>query len=195
MAYVKITHVVPQQKSTRRSLSPWIPGIFVAGSLTVLILLQTSNIWKDLSVENAGDTLLLYGLSSLNFIAFVIFGFIFLRSVTKLVRERRTFQLGSRIKTRLLLYFAAISILPIVAMAGFSYLFMNRAIERWFTNIPENVVRKARDLQNHAIQDQAANLQETAQMLASLLESREVGKGDLEKIATAGNLTRIEILD
>jgi hypothetical protein len=112
--------------------------------LTVLVLLQSSNLWKEFTVETASDTLLLYALSSLNFIAFVIFGFIFLRSLTKLMRERRTLELGSKIKTRLLLYFAAISILPIVAMAGFSYLFMNRALERWFTQFPEKVVVDAR---------------------------------------------------
>ena len=68
----------------KRRLSPWIFGAFVLVSLTVLILLQTSNLWKDFSVETASDTLLLYALSSLNFIAFVIFGFIFLRSIIKL---------------------------------------------------------------------------------------------------------------
>ena len=108
-------------------VSPFIFGAFVLVSLCLLVLLQSSNLWKEFSVDTASDTLLLYALSSLNFIAFVIFGFIFLRSITKLMRERRTLQLGSKIKTRLLLYFAAVSLLPIVAMAGFSYLFMNRA--------------------------------------------------------------------
>lgn len=178
----------------QRRISPWIPGIFVLVSLTVLILLQTSNLWKDFEVETASDTLLLYALSSLNFIAFVIFGFIFLRSIIKLIRERRTLQLGAKIKTRLLLYFAAVSVLPIIAMAGFSYLFMNRAIERWFTQIPENVVRKARDVQSQAVRDQSAKLQETARMLAALIETREIGSSDLERVAAAGNLTRIEIL-
>ena len=194
-AYVNISLVTEQEITRKRRVSPWIPGLFVLGSLTVLVLLQTSNIWKEWSVENASDTLLLYALSSLNFIAFVVFGFIFLRSVTKLMRERRTLQLGAKIKTRLLLYFAAVSLLPIVAMAGFSYLFWNRAIDRWFTQIPENVVRQARDVQNHAIQEQAVNLQDTAQMLGSLLESREVTNSDLAQITKAGNLTRVEVLD
>ena len=182
-----------QAASRKRRISPWIPGIFVALSLTILILLQTSNLWKGLSVETASDTLLLYALSSLNFIAFVIFGFIFLRSLTKLIRERRTLQLGSRIKTRLFLYFAAVSILPIVAMAGFSYLFMNRAIERWFTQIPENVVRNARDLQVQANAEQAVNLRETAAMLAAVLTERQPTSAELSAIAAAGNLTYIEL--
>src|SRR5688572_21779971 len=128
----------PTPKKTK---APWFLGGFVLALLTFLILLQSSNLWKTFSIESADDTLLLYALSSLNFFAFVIFGFILLRNLIKLARERRALQLGAKIKTRLWLYFFAISLLPIIAMAGFSYLFMNRALERWFTQIPEDVVR------------------------------------------------------
>ena len=179
-------------KQSRRT--PWILGIFVLVSLTVLVLLQTSNLWKDFTVETASDTLLLYALSSLNFIAFVIFGFIFLRSITKLMRERRTLQLGSKIKSRLLLYFAAISILPIIAMAGFSYLFMNRALERWFAQFPENVVLEARDVQLRALADEGRRLNETAGVIAAALDGRIVDEVELDAIASAGNLSRIELL-
>jgi two-component system, NtrC family, nitrogen regulation sensor histidine kinase NtrY len=170
-------------------------GLFVLALLVLLIMLQASNLWKSFSIETASDTLLLYGLSSLNFIAFMIFGFIFLRSVIKLIRERRALELGSKIKTRLLLYFAAISLLPIFAMATFSYLFMNRALERWFERIPDNVVRQSHDVQAQAIADQSAKLTETARMLASVVEQRDLRDIDLSAITAAGNLTRIEILD
>src|SRR5829696_4186141 len=180
--------------SKQSRVSIWILGIFVLLSLTVLILLQTSNLWKDFTVETASDTLLLYALSSLNFIAFVIFGFIFLRSITKLMRERRTLQLGSKIKTRLLLYFAAVSLLPIIAMAGFSYLFMNRALERWFTQFPEQVVIEAREAQTQALADQNKRLQESSRMIALTLDGRSISDHDLNAIASAGQLSRIEIL-
>ena len=182
----------PLQKRNRLSL--WILGISVLVFLTVLILLQSSNLWKTFSVDTASDTLLLYALSSLNFIAFVIFGFIFLRSIIKLARERRAFQLGARIKTRLLLYFAAISLLPIIAMAGFSYLFMNRAIERWFVQIPENVVRLPREVEDEALRIQSKKLHETAQMLGALLEKNQVNGSDFKTIADSGNLTLVELI-
>lgn len=175
-------------------ISPFIFGAFVLVSLCLLVLLQSSNLWKEFSVDTASDTLLLYALSSLNFIAFVIFGFIFLRSITKLMRERRTLQLGSKIKTRLLLYFAAVSLLPIVAMAGFSYLFMNRALERWFTQFPEEVVVEARAVQRRAIAEEGRRLNETAAIIASTLDEREISDRELDRIAEAGMLSRLEIL-
>ena len=183
----------PHEKPKRR-IAPWIFGVFVLLSLTFLVILQTSNLWKNLAVETASDTLLLYALSSLNFIALVIFGFIFLRNLIKLARERRSLALGAKIKTRLWLYFFAVSILPIIAMAVFSYLFMNRALERWFTQIPENVVRQSREVQNKAINAQSEKLREAVRMLAVSLEKQDFTNEELKNIAEAGNLTQIEIL-
>jgi PAS domain S-box-containing protein len=182
-----------QSKQPRRRPVPWILGAFVLILLTVSVMLQSSNLWKTFSIETASDTLLLYALSSLNFIAFVIFGFIFLRSLTKLFRERRTLQLGAKIKTRLLMYFFAISLLPILAMAVFSYLFMNRALERWFTQIPETIIREAREVQNQSAAERALRIGQTAKMVASLIDKRDAQSLDLDSIATAGNLSRIEI--
>ncbi len=173
---------------------PWILGGLVLILFTVLVLLQSSNYWKDIAVDSTSDTLLLYALSSLNFFAFIIFGFIFVRSLVKLSRERRAFALGSKIKTRLLLYFFAISLLPIIAMAFFSYLFMNRALDRWFTDIPENVIREARQVQNQSIEDQIVKLSETAQMLATTLNAKNFSNQDLQTVLVAGNLTRLEVL-
>src|SRR5262245_14481297 len=191
---LNFTEMQNQQVPKKRRKVPWIMGLIVLALLVLLIMLQSSNLWKSFSVETASDTLLLYGLSSLNFIAFVIFGFIFLRNVIKLVRERRALQLGSKIKTRLLLYFALVSLLPIVAMAVFSFLFMNRAIDRWFAQIPENVTEQARDVQQQAVADQAAKLTETARMLAVMVEQSEPNDKELSAITAAGNLTRIEII-
>lgn len=183
-----------QNASKQSRVSLWLLGGCVLVLLTFLVLLQTSNLWKDFSVDTASDTLLLYALSSLNFIAFIIFGFIFLRSIIKLTRERRTLQVGAKIKTRLLIYFFAVSVLPIVAMAVFSYLFMNRALDRWFTQIPENVIREAREVQSQAVADQYAKVVESAKMLGAVLRQRELSKENLDNVLAAGNLTLIEVI-
>lgn len=181
-------------KKYKPRVPPWILGGLVLILFTFLVLLQSSNYWKDLTVDSASDTLLLYALSSLNFFAFVIFGFIFVRSLLKLRRERRNLALGSKLKARLLQYFFAISLLPLIAMAVFSYLFMNRALDRWFTDIPENVIREARQVQEKSISEQTAKLSETARMLATSLENEEVTDQKLQAIVTAGNLTRLEVI-
>ncbi len=173
---------------------PWVIGTVVVASLVMLVVLQSSNLWKDFTIDSSSDLLLLYGLSGLNFAALVIFGFIFLRSIIKLMRERRTLTLGAQIKTRLLIYFFALSLLPIIAMAVFSYLYMNRALDRWFTSIPENVLRETKEMQGQSLLDRTAKLDETARMLAKSFEKGEPDSSELTSVAVAGNLVHIGIL-
>ncbi len=179
----------------KRRKTPWVVGTLMVASLAMLIVLQSTNLWKNLAIESSSDLLQLYALSSLNFAAFVIFGFIFLRSLIKLMRERRTFELGAQIKTRLLIYFFAVSLLPIIAMAVFSYLFMNRALERWFTQIPENVIAEARQMQEQSLIDRTAKLDESVQMLAASIGDTEPDIAELRRIVYAGNLAHIAIHD
>lgn len=173
---------------------PWVIGTIVIASFVMLVVLQSSNLWKDFTINSSSDLLLLYALSGLNFAALVIFGFIFLRSIIKLARERRTFTLGAQIKTRLLIYFFAFSLMPIIAMAVFSYLYMNRALDRWFTNIPETVLNETKEMQRQSLLDRTAKLDETARMLAKSFEKAAPDNDELASVAVAGSLVHIGIL-
>ncbi|MGH9901581.1 MAG: hypothetical protein ACRD68_07185, partial [Pyrinomonadaceae bacterium] len=140
-----LEQAAPQR--ARRRGAPWLLGGLVLLLLSVLVVLQVFGLWEVFTPDTAADTLLLYALSSLNFAAFIVFAFIFVRNLLKLRRERQERQLGSKIKTRLVVYFITVSLLPITAMAVFSYIFFNRSLEKWFSSLPEEVVRQARAAQ------------------------------------------------
>ena len=131
------------ENQQRRRSAPWLLGGLVLLLLSLLVALQVFGLWEVFTPERAADTLLLYALSSLNFAAFIVFTFIFVRNLLKLRRERRERQLGSKIKTRMVVYFITVSLLPVTAMALFSYIFLNRSLEKWFSRLPEDVVSEA----------------------------------------------------
>src|SRR6266576_5399185 len=158
----------PRSPSRRRRALLWTLGLTVL-LLLAIIVSQQLWLWTVVPSDSASDTLLLYALSTLNFVAFVVFSFIFIRNLLKLRRERRERQLGSKIKTRLLIYFISISFLPIIAMAVFSYLFLNRSLEKWFSRLPARVVNEAQEVQREAIDAQTRNLRDTASLLAVVL--------------------------
>ena len=153
----------------RRRGAPWLFGGLVLLLLTVLVSLQLFGLWEIFSPDTARDTLLLYALSTLNFVAFFLFSFIFIRSLLKLRRERRAALLGSKLKTRLVVYFIAVSLLPITAMALFSYMFFNRSLEKWFSFFPGDVVRQARLAEDEDARQQAEHLLEVTRAAAAAL--------------------------
>jgi two-component system nitrogen regulation sensor histidine kinase NtrY len=180
----------------RRRTAPWLLGTLVLSLLSVLVALQVFGLWSVVPTDTASDTLLLYALSSLNFVAFIVFAFIFVRSLLKLRRERRERRLGSKIKTRLVVYFISLSLLPITAMAVFSYLFLNRSLERWFGKLPEEVISEARRLQEDVVKSQAQTLRDTAATMALLLRDKPEAETDrmLPGLIEKGNLAAIEIV-
>ena len=191
----KIANVKLNKTSRRRRWVPWVFGGVVVLLLSV-IASQQLWLWTVIRPDTASDTLVLYALSTLNFVAFVVFSFIFIRSLLKLRRERLERQLGSKIKTRLLVYFIAISFLPITAMAVFSYLFLNRSLEKWFNPFPQAVVREAREVQREAIATEIRNLLDTGALLAVMLNKQPESEWQqtLDQMMVAGRFSAIEIV-
>jgi two-component system nitrogen regulation sensor histidine kinase NtrY len=181
----------------RRRSAPWLLGGLVLLLLFTLIALQAFGVWTLLPQDTKSDTLIIYALSSLNFAAFIVFAFILVRNLVKLRRERRARQLGSKIKTRLIVSFITLSLLPITAMALFSYLFFNRTLEKWFYGGPQEIIREAEQVENKAVANQTQRLHETAQMLATVIEGQPAANYDstLARLVNDGNLAAIEIIN
>ncbi len=180
----------------RRRGAPWLFGGLVLLLLTVLVSLQLFGLWEIFTPDTARDTLLLYALSTLNFVAFFLFSFIFIRSLLKLRRERRERLLGSKLKTRLVVYFIAVSLLPITAMALFSYMFFNRSLEKWFSFFPGDVVRQARLAEDEDARQRAEHLLEVTRAIAAALgrvPDAELGEA-LPTLLRDGRITRASLL-
>ena len=160
------------ERNLRRRSALWLLGGLVLLLLSILVALQVFGLWEVYTPETAIDTLFLYALSSLNFVAFFVFAFIFVRNLLKLRRERRERQLGSKIKTRLVVYFITVSLLPITAMAVFSYIFFNRSLEKWFGRIPEEIVKEAQAARDEDAVHRAQSLIESARLSALTLDQQ-----------------------
>ena len=91
--------------------------------------------------SSAQGTILLLALSTFIFLAFVIFALILSRILLKLYVERRQRRLGSQFKTKMVVAFLGLSLLPVCFLFVFSYGLLNRTIDKWF-GIPFDTVRR-----------------------------------------------------
>jgi len=179
----------------RRRAMLWVLGTTLV-LLLAIIVSQQLWLWTVVKPDTAADALVLYALSTLNFVAFFVFLFIFVRNLLKLRRERRERQLGSKVKTRLLVYFISISFLPITAMAVFSYLFLNRSLEKWFYVLPDEILQQATELRRDMLANQHQTLRDEASLLVMLLnqQSFEQRQATIDQIVASGQLVGVEIV-
>jgi two-component system, NtrC family, nitrogen regulation sensor histidine kinase NtrY len=188
-------HESPSHSRPRRARA-WVLGAIVVVLLGLIAAQGLFNLWAFVPVETGSDTLLLYAISTLNFVAFFVFSFILLRTLVRLRRARHARQAGSRIQTRLLAYFIGLSLLPITAMAAFSYLFLNRSVEKWMGRLPENVVERVREQQREIVETQNHRLRETATLLATAIRAKPQSEWQttLDELQSTGEVTAIEIV-
>jgi two-component system nitrogen regulation sensor histidine kinase NtrY len=116
--------------------------IFLLIVVPVLLFIGWSQASLNLSFihpRSASQTILLVVVSALIFLAFLIFALILVRSLLKLYVERRSRKLGSRFKTKMVVAFLALTLVPACFLFAFSYGLLNRSIDKWF-GIPFDVV-------------------------------------------------------
>jgi two-component system, NtrC family, nitrogen regulation sensor histidine kinase NtrY len=157
------------ERGRRRLTTVVVLGIVVLLLMLSLIMQQGVNLSPFFSPDTAGETLLLYALSTLNFFAFVTLLFVLLRNVLKLVRERRTQRLGSKFKARLVGYAIGLSLLPVLLMFFFAFGLLNRSIDRWFVGPANKMVDDAKAMQESYFKREETDLLSIAKAIARSL--------------------------
>jgi len=158
-------------------------------SLTLLLILvpvlfflgwsQASLNLKFIHPNNSEETLLLLALSTIIFLAFVIFALILLRILLKLYVERQQQLLGSRFKTKMVVAFLSVSLVPVVFLFIFAYGLLNRTIDKWFSVdldlIRQNSEELVRQLEVQAAQraDHISNYLAQSEDMIEAMEKHE----------------------
>jgi len=137
------------------------------------------------------QTLVFITLSVLAFLLFVGVLFLLFRNVLKLYADQRSRILGTRLRTRMLWGAVLVSIVPLVFMFAFSYLLMNRAVDRWFS---QPVTQMREDADNMAVElfrYAAANARSEADSIAIQLADSPVGSGSRVSPAALAEANRV----
>jgi PAS domain S-box-containing protein len=138
--------------------------------LLMLIAQSGFNLSPLVTPDTTAETLLLYSLTTLNFLAFITVLFVLLRNVLKLVRERRANRLGSKFKSRLVSYAIGLSLLPALLMFFFAFGLLNRSIDRWFGEPARQIVDDARAIEDSYFKKEQAELASLAGVMARSLK-------------------------
>jgi PAS domain S-box-containing protein len=141
----------------------------LAAALFLLLLLfsalQALNL-PFLEPRSAGLVLLFTGLSFVAFLIFVVLLVLLSRNILKLYADQRSRVLGSRLRSRMLIGALLLSVAPATFMFFFSYLLLNRSIDRWFSQpvgeLREDSTRVALELSHYATRNAGAEAEALA---------------------------------
>ncbi|MGC8550607.1 MAG: ATP-binding protein [Acidobacteriaceae bacterium] len=145
------------------------PAMLAGAIFLLLLILLALNAFNlhFLDPRSTGQIFLFTAISILTFLLLVVLIVLFSRNILKLLADQRSQVLGSRLRSRMLFGALILSLAPALFMFLFSYLLMNRSIDRWFSQ-PSTDLRQAStsiavELANYA----SANARAEAESLAT----------------------------
>src|SRR5210317_2210978 len=151
-------------------------GILIIAILIVVALLtfvetRTIRFGADIPVSN---TILMFILININLLLLILLIFLVFRNLVKLLYDRRRKVMGAKLRTRLVVAFIVLTIVPTVVLFFFSINFITTSLEFWF-NVPveqalENSLRVGSSLYNR----ESANSQFFLERISYQLQSRKL---------------------
>ncbi|MFO7597769.1 MAG: PAS domain S-box protein [Desulfocurvibacter africanus] len=132
--------------------------------------------WVELRFIGVNSYLFLV-LFNFNFILLLIILGIVLRNVVKLVLERRRKVLGSRLRTRMVLSFVSLSLVPTLLMFLVSVKFVQTSVDFWFKAQVENSMEQALEVGQAFYSSSRERLASRAGHVLSEIRSREYAWG------------------
>ncbi|MBU2498624.1 MAG: PAS domain S-box protein, partial [Proteobacteria bacterium] len=106
--------------------------ILVISSLTTYLGIKFFDLGLDIPVANS---ILIFALIDINVILLLLLLFLTTRNLVKLLFERKKGVMGAKLRTKLVLAFVTLSLLPTVILFFVSVQFISTSIEYWF-NLP-----------------------------------------------------------
>jgi PAS domain S-box-containing protein len=131
-------------------------AVFTLGSLTL-----------PLHIEGGTSFVILFALTVFIFVALLVFSLILTRSLVRLWAERRSGQMGSRFKVKMVMGAMGVSLLPVVFLFFFSYALVNRTLNSWFPRPLETANEKSQSLLAHFGQSELERLNRLATLAAT----------------------------
>jgi two-component system nitrogen regulation sensor histidine kinase NtrY len=145
--------------------------LIIATGIAILIFtyIEThiSNIANELPIAT---NIFVYGLINLNIILLVFLIFLILRNFVKLYFETKSKVVGSKLRTKLILAFVGLSIVPTLLLFFVAVGFINKSIEGWFGIRVEDSLRESLELAQNYYKDTSDRTFSGARQIAVRIE-------------------------
>lgn len=120
-----------EQKEQRRKKRERLLILVTIVAVIALTILESKILRPDFPFSTS-QRVILFALININIILLLLLIFLVIRNLLKLVTERRQKILGSKIRTRLVMGFVTLSLVPTILLFFIAYEFMAMGMDYWF---------------------------------------------------------------
>ena len=163
-------------------------GIIVCLSLLTILLLTSVEIHLSrLSSEvPMGSNITIFGIINIIILLIILLVYLVFRNIAKLLLERRMNAPGSRLRTKLVLAFVTLSLVPTMLLFFVSAGFISNSIQNWFNKQVENALDESMEVAQTYYKSSAASALYYGQQISDAIKE--------QKLLNAANLPQLRAL-
>jgi len=170
---------------TRKRRREWFLILLIL-ALVVFFSRFETQIFELSSRLPLANTILVLALINLNILLIILFLFLVFRNIFKLIMERRRGTPGARLRSKLVVTFIALSLIPTMLLFFVSAGFITNSIENWFSAQIESSLEESLEVAQTYYKNSAANALYYAEQISQTVK--------VDKLLNEDNLPRLRDL-
>ncbi len=150
--------------------------VIIAFSLLFIVICTAAEIrLTRLSSEvPMGSNILIFGLINIITLLIILLIYLLCRNVAKMFMERRQNVIGARLRTKLVLAFVGLSLVPTMLLFFVSAGFINNSIQNWFNKQVETSLNESMEVAQTYYKTSAANALYYGQQLSATIKEQKL---------------------
>ncbi len=156
----------------------------IIGIISILILVLTTNEMKFPQIGGkipVPNNIIIFSLININIILILLLIFLVIRNLVKLIFERKRKVLGARLRTKLVVAFVSLSLVPTILLFLVAVGFITNSVEHWFSAQVEQSLQGSLEVAQTYYRDFANDVVSAAQQVGRSLSEQGVPKGSRER--------------
>jgi len=169
-----------EQKKKKQRLIRYVI-VFCALLIPLLGYVQSDLLKGETSLP-ISSTVLIFALININGLLLLLMLYLVLRNLVELIFERRQKILGSKLRTRLVISFIALSLVPTIILFIVSLRFVSTSMDYWFNSNVEDSLQASLKLAQTFYQEVEKRAENMGKQVARLMESGKVQTNDIDAL-------------
>ena len=169
--------LTPEQRKRKQRLIRVVIA-FCLLLIPALAYLQRGLLGADLNLP-VSSTILIFALININGLLLLLMVYLVLRNLVELIFERNQKIMGSRLRTRLVISFVSLSLVPTGILFVIALRFVSTSMDYWFNTNVDEALEAAHRLAQSTLQETGQQAEFTGRQLVVLMESGALNIQDL----------------